>query len=520
MGLRNRQRNPPRLGGIHIREVGKINMRREMGITVLVIALLVPGSVHAASVGHDDYSVTYVESDSQRPSARGVGYADVIAAPGSAQTLRYQIQNISAKTIKVDMTKGTAGSSENGSVVYTTENWPNKDFVNLPTRMENHLTVDEPVITLAPGQIKTVTAQLSMPDTAFEGTIAGGVGFKEENQYHTASTQYRLNAQVKYDIAVLAQNTEPKIYNMQPSVVSEGAKVIDGQAGFVFHFQNPYPAFINRVKMDVEITSPSGKKYHRVQTMMQLAPNTRLNWTVWLGGDKVEAGTYRVSVNGSAAEPATLVPGAITKQTNTDKSSAVKSVGSTEDKSSAAPENELTVPDDQAASAQSSVSVATSEAQSAGSSILVPSSRKLKATTNVPISTAQAKRLNSTLVNAGQHLNPIITKALLGLGTLAGFLWFLWYKRRHHTVYFYTEDAVLVAKEQCTSHIFKKQMRLDVPEGFLAVKQDGDGESVYDVTGQPVLVPKVAVDYRQESQTFTVIAKSGKGADADEEVAN
>ena len=94
MGLRNRQRNPPRLGGIHIREVGKINMRREMGITVLVIALLVPGSVHAASVGHDDYSVTYVESDSQRPSARGVGYADVIAAPGSAQTLRYQIQNI------------------------------------------------------------------------------------------------------------------------------------------------------------------------------------------------------------------------------------------------------------------------------------------------------------------------------------------------------------------------------------------------------------------------------------------
>ena len=63
-------------------------------------------------------------------------------------------------------------------------------------------------------------------------------------------------------------------------------------------------------------------------------------------------------------------------------------------------------------------------------------------------------------------------------------------------------------------------MRLDVPAGFLAVKQDGDGEAVYDMTGQPVLVAKVAVDYRQESQSFTVVAKPEGGEGTHEEMAN
>ncbi|WP_229099510.1 hypothetical protein [Weissella cibaria] len=47
--------------------------------TVASITLLqVDGQ--AATVEHDDYSVTYQESDTQRPTARDTGYADVIAA--------------------------------------------------------------------------------------------------------------------------------------------------------------------------------------------------------------------------------------------------------------------------------------------------------------------------------------------------------------------------------------------------------------------------------------------------------
>lgn len=267
-------------------------MKQRMTLFIATVASITLLQVdgQAATVEHDDYSVTYQESGTQRPTARDTGYADVIAAPGSTQTLTFKIANLSDKTIKVDVTKGTAGTSENGNVVYTSENWPNTDFINLPTRMENHLTVSDPVVTLAPKESKQVTATLTMPASPIDGTIAGGVGFKEENQQRTSGAGFRLNATVKYDIAVLAQNAEPKQYAKQPTVTSEGAKTVAGKSAFVFHFQNPYPAFINRVKMDVKVTAPSGKTYRRAQNMMQFAPNSQLNWMVWLNGDKVEAG--------------------------------------------------------------------------------------------------------------------------------------------------------------------------------------------------------------------------------------
>ena len=483
--------------------------------TVASITLLqVDGQ--AATVEHDDYSVTYQESGTQRPTARDTGYADVIAAPGSTQTLTFKIANLSDKTIKVDVTKGTAGTSENGNVVYTSENWPNTDFINLPTRMENHLTVSDPVVTLAPKESKQVTATLTMPASPIDGTIAGGVGFKEENQQRTSGAGFRLNATVKYDIAVLAQNAEPKQYAKQPTVTSEGAKTVAGKSAFVFHFQNPYPAFINRVKMDVKVTAPSGKTYRRAQNMMQFAPNSQLNWTVWLNGDKVEAGAYKVEMTGSAAGSTTLTPGAVTNSSSTDASDSASheqrpvtsgdheatSLSQQQDSSSVAPDNELTVPADTAQSATSQ-STAT-KAKPANNA----ATKRLSVDMTVPISTAEARKLNAADRNvAGAAINPIFAKLALLAGTaLGGFgVWFVMFKRQKRTVAFYTADYTLVAQHDVYLSRLLARQGVVVPEGYLAIDQNSNGEDLHDAQGQPVLVSEVEVYLRRDQNAYTVV---------------
>lgn len=492
-------------------------MKQRMTLFIATVASITLLQVdgQAATVEHDDYSVTYQESATQRPTARDTGYADVIAAPGSTQTLTFKIANLSDKTIKVDVTKGTAGTSENGNVVYTSENWPNADFINLPTRMENQLTVSDPVVTLAPKETKQVTATLTMPTSPIDGTIAGGVGFKEENQQRTSGTGFRLNATVKYDIAVLAQNAEPKQYAKQPTVTSEGAKTVAGKSAFVFHFQNPYPAFINRVKMDVKVTAPSGKTYRRAQKMMQFAPNSQLNWMVWLNGDKVEAGAYKVEMTGSAAGSTTLTPGAIATATSAsankstasehrvtaDDNQAVTTI-SQQDSSSAAPDNELTVPADttQSATGQATVAKATTTNDAA--------TKRLSVDITVPISTGEARKLNAADRNvSGASLNPTVAKLALLAGTaLGGFgVWFVMFKRQKRTVAFYTADYTLVAQHDVYLSRLLARQGVVVPDGYLAIDQNRDGEDLYDAQGRPVLVSEVEVYLRHDQNAYTVV---------------
>lgn len=95
-------------------------MRRLLGI---VVGLLMLGTVTATAHADNALTVKLTTPTAQRQESANKGYADLLTEKGATNKLTFTLQNLSDAPINVDVTPGTAGTSDNGAVVYGTQNW-------------------------------------------------------------------------------------------------------------------------------------------------------------------------------------------------------------------------------------------------------------------------------------------------------------------------------------------------------------------------------------------------------------
>lgn len=243
----------------------------------------------------DDYSVVAVQPDNQRTESDNVGYVDVKAEPGSQQTLQFQLSNTSNKTIKIKMNAGTATTSDNGAINYATQDVKPTLTDGLVNKMGDYLKADQSEITLKPGQNTTATATLKAPAQQFEGRMAGGVSFVEENQNRStqSTNSMKINATYEYDVAVLLSNNQ-RIAEGMLQMGGVKATQVNRHTIFAVNVKNPTSSFINALGMKTTVTGPDGVKFTRMQANMQMAPNTQFNWGVYTNGKALKTGDYRV----------------------------------------------------------------------------------------------------------------------------------------------------------------------------------------------------------------------------------
>lgn len=269
-------------------------------LLVAVAAFAAASVVSITGYGAEEngnYTVNIQKPDTQAPRSALNGYFDLVLAPNQSENLKIDVTNNSNKQIVVDMDKGTAGTTDNGSVSYTTK-WQNNRFVGLTNKLSDYITLDQDKVTIQPHQTTTVGAKITMPSSPVMGTLAGGISFYKENQQNTANANtkgMKLNNTVKYDIAVLAQNSTDAV---KPDVEIENvsAKTVSGQTAFSVDMANSAPTFANTAEIVGEVTAPNGERFKRSQTMMQFAPNSRFSWQIWTDGKKVPSGDYDVNV--------------------------------------------------------------------------------------------------------------------------------------------------------------------------------------------------------------------------------
>ena len=268
---------------------------------LLVLAMVattfaISGTGYAAE-NKDDYTVNIEVPDTQAPRSTLNGYFDLVLAPNQTENLKIDVTNISNKQIVVDMDKGTAGTNDNGSVVYTTK-WSDNRFAGLTNKLADYITLDQDKVTLQPGQEVTVGAKITMPASPVTGVLAGGISFYKENQQNTANPNakgMKLNNTVKYDIAVLAQNNTDAV-TPDVNIANVAAKTVSAQTAFSVDMVNSSPAFANTAEIIGDVTAPNGEHFKRTQSMMQFAPNSRFAWQIWTDGKKVPSGDYDVNV--------------------------------------------------------------------------------------------------------------------------------------------------------------------------------------------------------------------------------
>lgn len=268
---------------------------------LLVLAMVattfaISGTGYAAE-NKDDYTVNIEVPATQAPRSTLNGYFDLVLAPNQTENLKIDVTNISNKQIVVDMDKGTAGTNDNGSVVYTTK-WSDNRFAGLTNKLADYITLDQDKVTLQPGQEVTVGAKITMPASPVTGVLAGGISFYKENQQNTANPNakgMKLNNTVKYDIAVLAQNNTDAV-TPDVNISNVTAKTVSAQTAFSVDMVNSSPAFANTAEIIGDVTAPNGEHFKRTQSMMQFAPNSRFAWQIWTDGKKVPSGDYDVNV--------------------------------------------------------------------------------------------------------------------------------------------------------------------------------------------------------------------------------
>ncbi|MCT8393393.1 DUF916 domain-containing protein [Weissella confusa] len=265
-------------------------------LAMVATTFAISGTGYAAE-NKDDYTVNIEVPDTQAPRSKLNGYFDLVLAPNQTENLKIDVTNISNKQIVVDMDKGTAGTNDNGSVVYTTK-WADNRFAGLTNKLADYITLDQDKVTLQPGQEVTVGAKVTMPATPVTGVLAGGISFYKENQQNTANPNakgMKLNNTVKYDIAVLAQNNTDAV-TPDVDISNVAAKTVSAQTAFSVDMVNSSPAFANTAEIIGDVTAPNGEHFKRTQSMMQFAPNSRFAWQIWTDGKKVPSGDYDVNV--------------------------------------------------------------------------------------------------------------------------------------------------------------------------------------------------------------------------------
>lgn len=263
-------------------------------IGMLLIAVLFGSNAYANEF---NFSVNAVIPENQVDKTKT--YFDLKLAQGEKQTLTVELRNDTAKEVIVETIINSATTNLNGVVEY------GKNDIKPDESLKHNLkdlakTADE--VTIPAKSEKVVKIDVTMPNEAFDGVIAGGITFKEKSSEKEStksdSNGLAINNEYSYVIAMLLRQNEKAL---APNLALTGVSANQVNARNVINvgLQNPISTYLNQlvVKADIYKKGSNEPVYSKEQAGMQMAPNSNFEFPVSLEGKKMEAGDYVVKVS-------------------------------------------------------------------------------------------------------------------------------------------------------------------------------------------------------------------------------
>ncbi len=249
---------------------------------------------------------------------KDVSYFDIKMDRGAKQTLHVDLRNDTDNEVEVDVGIASATTNINGVVEYS----PNdiKPAKSLAFNLKDHVKAPSQIKIPAKGNT-VLNLDVTMPDAALKGQMAGGITLKEHQTEDQANKEkgkgLSINNRFSYVIGLVLQQTtlpvapELKLNTVKPSQVNY-RNVISAS------LENITPTFINKVAIDANVRAKGAKKvlYRVKKEGMQLAPNTTFDFPIALAGKALEPGTYiaQLEVYGNQSSD-----GKVTRQINSAK---------------------------------------------------------------------------------------------------------------------------------------------------------------------------------------------------------
>lgn len=238
------------------------------------------------------YSINYPDNQVDKE----LGYYKLKMNPGQKQQLGISLSNPSNEKVAINVKINGAKTNQNGVIEYgdsTISNDPSlkfefKDIVKAPESVE-----------LAPGETKDIKLTIEMPDSSYDGVIAGGIQLMRTGQNDKKNNDggSMVINQYAYVIALVLQETDTKIAP-DLSLNSVQAGQTNYRNTIFVNYSNIMASYLDNMTTEVQITA-KGKDtvlYERKQTAMRMAPNSFIDFPVSMNGERMVAGDYVANI--------------------------------------------------------------------------------------------------------------------------------------------------------------------------------------------------------------------------------
>lgn len=266
---------------------------------IIFLGLLLLSTISNVTVNADEkaspssfgYKVIFPENQMEE----NVGYYHLKMEPGKEQTVQMQFTNPANKKTTIGVSVNSAVTNSNGVIEYGENSIKKdkslkfnlKDIVSAPKKIE-----------LNPGETKNLELKIKMPETSFDGVIAGGIQLIQEGQDNVENKggSMVLN-EYAYVTAMLLQETDKKV---TPKLALNSVKA--GQANFknmvYVNYSNTESTFVDNMTTEVQISEKGNSTvaFERKQAKMRMAPNTSISFPVTMNGEKMKAGDYTAKI--------------------------------------------------------------------------------------------------------------------------------------------------------------------------------------------------------------------------------
>lgn len=226
-----------------------------------------------------------------------IGYFNLMMSPGQQQTISVILSNPGTEAMVVELDLNGAKTNSNGVIEYN--NGDIENDASLPFPFEDIVTGPE-TVDLAAGETKQVELNIQMPETSFDGIIAGGLQLMRANQVEEANegaTGSRVVNQYAYAISILLQENDAQLTpELQYNRAYAGQ--VNYRNAFFINYSNIVATFLNDLTVEAQIMNQGSNEvlYEARTTSMRMAPNTFMDFPVSLNGDRMEPGTYTAHV--------------------------------------------------------------------------------------------------------------------------------------------------------------------------------------------------------------------------------
>lgn len=222
------------------------------------------------------------------------GYFDLRMTPGQVQTVQIELSNGSNEEMEIEVSLNGTKTNSNGVIEYgpiaidndASLKYDFKDIVKAPETVK-----------IPPNGTTMLDLNIAMPETSYDGVIAGGIQLKQAVNEEERAKQKGVINEFAFMIGMLLTETDAEV-GVDLSLNEVYAASRNYRNTIFINFSNTEATYVKGMTVEAQITQKGSEAilYETKKANMQMAPNSLIDFPISMNGEQMVPGDYHAHV--------------------------------------------------------------------------------------------------------------------------------------------------------------------------------------------------------------------------------